>query len=68
MCTDRCNCNAFDRLEMGVWRVLLNGSRADVPLDGLTGYALGGVNVRDSERNGLLNTEDTVGRVLKRPQ
>jgi len=30
-------CRAFDRLEMAVWRVLVNVSPAGVPLDGVTG-------------------------------
>lgn len=30
-------CRAFDRLEMAVWRVLLNVSLTDLPLNGLTG-------------------------------
>jgi IS5 family transposase len=30
-------CKAFDRLEMAVWRVLLNVSFADLPLKGITG-------------------------------
>ncbi|RNJ22601.1 IS5 family transposase [Halosegnis longus] len=35
-------CKAFDRLEMAVWRVLLNGSLADVPLNGVIGIDASG--------------------------
>jgi IS5 family transposase len=35
-------CKAFDRLEMAVWRVLLNISLADVPLNGVTGIDAAG--------------------------
>lgn len=35
-------CKAFDRLEMAVWRVLLNVSLADLPLDGVTGIDASG--------------------------
>jgi len=36
-------CKAFDRLEMAVWRVLLNISLADLPLNGITGIRCFGV-------------------------
>jgi IS5 family transposase len=35
-------CKAFDRLEMAVWRVLLNVSLADLPLNGVTGIDASG--------------------------
>jgi len=35
-------CKAFDRLEMAVWRVLLNVSLADLPLNGITGIDASG--------------------------
>ncbi len=35
-------CKAFDRLEMSVWRVLLNVSLADLPLNGVTGIDASG--------------------------
>jgi IS5 family transposase len=35
-------CKAFDRLEMAVWRVVLNVSLADVPLNGVTGIDASG--------------------------
>ena len=35
-------CKVFDRLEMAVWRVLLNVSLADVPLNGVTGIDASG--------------------------
>jgi IS5 family transposase len=35
-------CKAFDRLEMAVWRILLNGSLADVPLNGVIGIDASG--------------------------
>jgi IS5 family transposase len=35
-------CKAFDRLEMAVWRVLLNVSPADLPLIGVTGIDASG--------------------------
>jgi IS5 family transposase len=36
-------CKAFDRLEMAVWRVLLNVSLADSPLNGVTGIDASGL-------------------------
>jgi IS5 family transposase len=35
-------CRAFDRLEMAVWRVVLNVSLADLPLNGVTGIDASG--------------------------
>ncbi|QLG61898.1 IS5 family transposase [Halorarum salinum] len=35
-------CKAFDRLEMAVWRVLLNVSLADLPVNGVTGIDASG--------------------------
>lgn len=35
-------CRAFDRLEMAVWRVLLNVSLSDLPLNGVTGIDASG--------------------------
>jgi IS5 family transposase len=35
-------CKAFDRLEMAVWRVVLNVSLADLPLNGVTGIDASG--------------------------
>lgn len=35
-------CKAFSRLEMAVWRVLLNVSLADLPLNGVTGIDASG--------------------------
>jgi len=35
-------CKAFDRLEMAVWRVLLNVSLADIPLNGVIGIDASG--------------------------
>jgi len=35
-------CKAFDRLEMAVWRVLLNVSLTDLPLSGVTGIDASG--------------------------
>ena len=35
-------CKAFDRLEMAVWRVLLNVSRGDLPVNGVTGIDASG--------------------------
>jgi IS5 family transposase len=35
-------CKAFDRLEMTVWRVLLNASLSDLPLSGITGIDASG--------------------------
>jgi IS5 family transposase len=35
-------CKAFDRLQMAVWRVLLNVSLADLPLNGITGIDASG--------------------------
>ncbi len=35
-------CKAFDRLEMAVWRILLNISLADLPLNGVTGIDASG--------------------------
>jgi IS5 family transposase len=35
-------CEAFDRLQMAVWRVVLNVSLADVPLNGVTGIDASG--------------------------
>jgi IS5 family transposase len=35
-------CKAFDRLEMAVWRVLLNISLADLPLNGVSGIDASG--------------------------
>jgi IS5 family transposase len=35
-------CKAFDRLKMAVWRVLLNASLADLPLEGVAGIDASG--------------------------
>ncbi len=35
-------CKAFDRLEMAVWRVLLNASLSDVPMNGVAGIDASG--------------------------
>ena len=35
-------CKAFDRLEMAVWRVLLNASLSDLPLNGVAGIDASG--------------------------
>lgn len=39
-------CKAFDRLETAVWRVLLNVSLADLPVNGVTGIDASGFDRR----------------------
>lgn len=53
-------CKAFDRLEMAVWRVLLNVSIGDLPLNGVTGIDASGFERAHASTHYTKRTNPTI--------